>query len=252
MARVGSSWGVNRGSHGGYQLALLLRAAIAVEDSDAVPISISAYFLQPVHPGVVSVMVTPERRGSSVSVWLVRLLDNDRPLSVALISFTRRFTSLDAPHASRPDVPLPDTLPLIDRTVHRAPYLDNWELRPCLDGDATSACCVVGGWVRLAAAEPVDSCVIAAMADAWPPAIYAMPHGPVMLPTLNMTVQFRAQPAAQWDYCLARFRSTHAHGGLVEEDGEIWDRHGVLLAQSRQLMFALDPSLDEPLRHSTS
>jgi acyl-CoA thioesterase len=35
------------------------------------------------------------------------------------------------------------------------------------------------------------------------------------------------------------FRSQTARDGFVEEDGEIWTRDGVLLAQSRQLALLI-------------
>jgi acyl-CoA thioesterase len=56
---------------------------------------------------------------------------------------------------------------------------------------------------------------------------------------VDLTIHFRAElplvRAAPEDWCLAVFRSRLAVGGFVEEDGEVWSRDGVLLAQSRQL-----------------
>jgi acyl-CoA thioesterase len=57
----------------------------------------------------------------------------------------------------------------------------------------------------------------------------------VQVPTVDLTIHFRDEPAPVHDWCLARFVSRHASHGFVEEDGEIWSRDGRLLAQSRQL-----------------
>ena len=83
---------------------------------------------------------------------------------------------------------------------------------------------------------------MAAYTDAWPPAVFsssdlgAIAHG---VPTVDLTIHFRAQlplPGARPDdFALVVFRSREARDGFVEEDGEVWSRDGVLLAQSRQL-----------------
>jgi len=41
------------------------------------------------------------------------------------------------------------------------------------------------------------------------------------------------------DFYLGVFRSRTLAGGFAEEDGEIWTRGGVLLAQSRQLAMLI-------------
>jgi acyl-CoA thioesterase len=52
-------------------------------------------------------------------------------------------------------------------------------------------------------------------------------------PTLEMTTHVRAMPAPGWLRC--RFTTRFVTGGLLEEDGEIWDQSGRLVALSRQL-----------------
>ncbi len=43
------------------------------------------------------------------------------------------------------------------------------------------------------------------------------------------------------------FRSRFVHDGLLDEDGEIWDSTGVLVAQSRQLALVPRPARDRSL-----
>ena len=84
--------------------------------------------------------------------------------------------------------------------------------------------------------------MVTALTDAWPPAVFSyaeMGTIPGGVPTVDLTVHFRAPlpppESGEHDWVLAVFRSREARQGFVEEDGEIWSRGGVLLAQSRQL-----------------
>lgn len=51
--------------------------------------------------------------------------------------------------------------------------------------------------------------------------------------TIELTVHVRARPAPGWLAC--RVATRHVVGGYHEEDFEIWDSDGRLVAQSRQL-----------------
>ena len=63
------------------------------------------------------------------------------------------------------------------------------------------------------------------------------------VPTIDLTVHFRAslplKGAKAEDYYLAVFRAREAREGFFEEDGEIWSRDGILMAQSRQLAILM-------------
>ena len=84
--------------------------------------------------------------------------------------------------------------------------------------------------------------------DAWLPSPFTRLTGPVPAPTVDLTIHFRDPAAAArvgaGEPVLARFRSTTSAGGYFEEDGEMWSRDGVLLAQSRQLAL-LFPAAEE-------
>ena len=104
---------------------------------------------------------------------------------------------------------------------------------------------VTGGWLRFADPQPLDAPALAMYADAWLPSPLPLLNGPALAPTVDPTLHFRAPAAAAEiadEPVLAVFRSSTSAGGLFEEDGELWSRDGVLLAQSRQLALLLaDP-----------
>ena len=53
------------------------------------------------------------------------------------------------------------------------------------------------------------------------------------VPTLEMTTHVRGVPEPGWLRC--KFTTRFITGGVLEEDGEVWDASGRLVAQSRQL-----------------
>ena len=61
------------------------------------------------------------------------------------------------------------------------------------------------------------------------------------MPTIDLTIHFRAAPSRQPGWVLAQFRTTMAAEGYLEEDGEVWSEDGRLLAQSRQLAVVVSP-----------
>ena len=143
-----------------------------------------------------------------------------------------------------PQVPGPNHY--VAREVPReAPAIAHrWDTRwaigiPPVPGLPRGARAIAGGWIRLPEHRAVDALVAAAITDGWVPPTFSRVEEPVVVPTVDLTIHFRARvplpgadPAAP---VLARFRSTTARDGFFEEDGELWAPDGTLLAQSRQL-----------------
>jgi acyl-CoA thioesterase len=73
------------------------------------------------------------------------------------------------------------------------------------------------------------------MSDAWLPPVFSKVDHPLAVPTIDLTVHFRALPEDPLDHCFVVFDSPLAQGGYLVEHGRILDRRGRLLAESRQL-----------------
>jgi acyl-CoA thioesterase len=91
----------------------------------------------------------------------------------------------------------------------------------------------VAGWFRLRDGEPVDTLSLLVAVDAFPPTVFFANLPIAWVPTLELTTHVRARPAPGWLAC--SFATRFITGGFLEEDGEVWDATGRLVAQSRQL-----------------
>jgi len=77
------------------------------------------------------------------------------------------------------------------------------------------------------------------VADAFPPPVFNTDLPVAWVPTVELTVHIRGSAAPGPPRC--SFRSRFVHDGLLDEDGEIWDSTGTLIAQSRQLALMPRP-----------
>lgn len=97
----------------------------------------------------------------------------------------------------------------------------------------------VSGWFKLRDEPVVDTLGLLVAVDAFPPTIFnaSLPVG--WTPTVELTAHVRARPAPGWLRCV--FTTRFVTGGFIEEDGEVWDDTGTLVAQSRQLALLPRP-----------
>jgi hypothetical protein len=97
---------------------------------------------------------------------------------------------------------------------------------------------VVQGWLRMADPRPPDPILLLLAVDALPPVTFDLGL-PGWAPTLELTAHVRARPVPGW--LRVRHATRNLAGGLLEEDAEVWDAAGRLVAQSRQLARAPRP-----------
>ncbi len=238
--RIDRGWWVGRGPNGGYVAALVLRALAASVDADRAPRSLTIHYTAPPAEGPVRIEARVERVGRSLSTVSGRVVQGDRVLALALAAFSKPRAGPRFDGIAMPEVAPPEACSTFSSLI---PIHDRYDYRFAVGAPPGSGAerALTGGWIRSAEPRIADAPLIAAFTDAWPPALFAWVKqrdglGPV--PTVDLTIHFRCElplaDAAPDAFYLAVFRSHFADQGFVEEDGEVWSRNGVLLAQSRQ------------------
>lgn len=89
-------------------------------------------------------------------------------------------------------------------------------------------------WVRFADGREADLYALPLLVDSTAPSVLELG---MTSTTVQLTVHLRAHPAPGWLACRAAAR--FVSGGYHEEDFEVWDSAGRLVAQSRQLAMIL-------------
>jgi len=246
-AAVAEGWDIAGNANGGYLLALAARAlSDATGRSD--PATATAHYLAPATAGPVTITTEVLKAGKRFTTASARIDGPDRPLLAVLASFTD--LSDGAPSVERidsapPELPDPaDCIPTVSDDGFPKPFMNHVELRlhPDDSGFATGAPSgepLVRGWFRLPDSEPVDTLALLCAVDAFPPTAFNAALPVAWTPTLELTAHVRARPKPGWLRC--QFRSRFVSAGFLEEDGEVWDAAGRLVAQSRQLALVPRP-----------
>jgi acyl-CoA thioesterase len=90
----------------------------------------------------------------------------------------------------------------------------------------------IRGWLRMPDGREPDPLLLLLAVDAMPPVAFDL-GASGWAPTLELTAHVRARPAPGWLQIVTSSRNKA--GGFLEEDAEVWDSTGRLVAQSRQL-----------------
>ncbi|MGN6576839.1 MAG: thioesterase family protein [Nocardioides sp.] len=251
-AELGTGWQIGAGVNGGMLLATMgsaLRAAFA-EDAHPDPVAISAYYLSASRPGPATLRTQVLRRGRSMTTGEVSLVQQQDGAEVERVRALATYGDLgDLPDdvrttATPPDMPPPEQC--VSSSMAPPDFMEQASLLERLDLRLDPACVgwavgepsgrgVLQGWLRLADGREPDPLMLLLAVDALPPVTFDLG----MLgwtPTLELSVHLRARPAPGW--LAVTHRTRNYAGGLLEEDAEVWDSAGRLVAQSRQLARA--------------
>ncbi|MDJ0954643.1 MAG: thioesterase family protein [Acidimicrobiia bacterium] len=236
-ADIEPGWDIVGNANGGYLMAIAARAA-AMAAGGRLPATATAHFVAPGRPGPASIDVQVHKAGRRFTTVGATLADDERPLLAFLGSFADAAlpaSSVTRIEAAPPDIPPPEEcVPIEPTESFPPPFMGKVELRlHPEDASFTSGVPRFRGWFRLRNGEPIDSFGLLVAVDAFPPTVFAAQLPIAWTPTLELTAHIRAVPEPGWLRCL--FTTRFISGGYLEEDGEVWDASGRLVAQSRQL-----------------
>ena len=239
--KIDDAWSGPPGPNGGYIAALLLGAIRSrIDDRSRAPRSITIHYLRPPLAGEVEIAVEIERSGRTASTATARMSQAGKQTCLAICVLVGEIESAAEWSEPAPEVPPPDQVDRVDAAELTPRIFEQLDFRPLFGSPPFSGGerALAGGWLRTRSPSPLGPELLALYADAWWPAPFARVEAPLLAPTLELTIHFRAAAPAgggEHPFVLTRFVSATSAEGFFEEDGQIWSEDGTLLAQSRQL-----------------
>jgi Acyl-CoA thioesterase C-terminal domain/Acyl-CoA thioesterase N-terminal domain len=250
--------------NGGVLMATVLRAVLDCSPHPH-PVATSANFLRVPQLAAAEVHVSWLKQGKTASTARAALVQDGQILDTTITTGTL----LAGPAAAGPgaassgegDGAEPASSQLLDWTGERPPIADiadcvdlgSWPGTVAADGTAGFAAHVevlldpactgwrqhepsgvpeMRGYVRLREHRDPDALMLALAVDALPPVVFGL-GATGWAPTVELTWHMRAVPVPGPLQVAARCR--HVSGGWFDEEAEVWDAAGRLVAQSRQL-----------------
>lgn len=237
-AAVREGWDILGNANGGYLMALAARAM--QETAGRPPLTLTGHYLRPAPVGSCEIATTVVRSGRRMATVSATLSMDGQPTLALLGTFGEQ-----SPGGASMQMSEPVELPPFEQCA--APPSEVDEMLPALTRQVDirinptelgfragepSGSPTISGWFDLLD-EPIDALSLLLATDAFPPPVLNSGLPFAWVPTVELTAHIRGVPEPGPLRCA--FRSRFIHDGLLEEDGEIWDSTGALVAQSRQL-----------------
>ena len=242
-AELDAGWKVAGAINGGYLLGIVGRALRSLGPKTPDPLVISTFYLGPSADGPADISIRTLREGRSTASYSVDLSQNGVPTIAAMATMGNLGELPDdvATTATPPQLPPPeeciDAAEASEKFHKSAPIIDRFDMRldPATAGFAVgkpSGRGLLQGWIRLVDGTDPDPLSLLTFLDAFPPVMFDLGRFN-WAPTMELTAHLRALPAPGW--ISAKISTRNIAGGMFEEDCELWDSAGRLVAQSRQL-----------------
>jgi acyl-CoA thioesterase len=241
-------WDIGDKPNGGYVIAFATRAIAQALPKHPHPFTVTAHYLRPAEHGETFVDIEIVRTGRKLATATASLHQGGKEKIRVIATFG------DLGEANGPTVVAgaPPELPPIEDCVSRNKaaegfsisqigYRTDTVMHPAtgwLKGEPNGTA-TISSWIRFADGREPDVWSLPFFADALPPAVFEVLTESVWVPTIELTVHVRAVPSPGW--LRAVMTTRFLMDGYFEEDGEIWDSTGRMVAQSRQLGMLFRP-----------
>lgn len=228
-------WAIGGRPNGGYLLAIVARAACETVETSH-PLAVSAHYLRAPSAGAAEVRTESVRRGRRVSTSRATLSQNDKPCLDALVtSGVLNDVQADWSSVPAPTMPPPQDCVPASGSGFEVELFTHTELRidpatapfPTPTGEP-----LIRFWFRLADDSPPDVFSVLLAGDSGPPTVFNLGRFG-WAPTVELTVLLRGLPSAGWLQVETRARLLT--DGWFDEESQVWDSAGRLVAQARQL-----------------
>jgi acyl-CoA thioesterase len=229
--------------NGGVLMATVLRAVLD-SSPHPYPVATSAHFLRVPRPEPAQVQVAWLKQGKTAATARASLIQDDVPVLEATI--TTGALGQAGGDGGLSWTGEPPLLPPIEECVGFGKLADSTRfagfaaqvdlrLDPATTGwlrGQAAGTPEMRGYFRLREDRDADAYLLALAVDALPPVVFGL--GAVgWAPTVELTWYMRAVPAP--GVLLVAARSRHVSSGWFDEEAEVWDSAGRLVAQSRQI-----------------
>jgi len=235
---ITGNWSINGVPNGGYLMAILANGMIQAGQMKSTPI-ITANFLNRCEPGDAEVLIEKMSASRQFSRFQAKLQQSGKEKIRAFGTFANENNEcvLESYEVPAPEIAelekcisvpeIPDYTLFSQLDVRLDPACAGWMSGKLSDRSESK------GWIKFKKDRSLDALSILLIADSFPPAVLASQGVVAWVPTIEFTLNIRNMPASDWLKCF--FRTRFITCGLLEEDGEIWDQNGNLIAISRQI-----------------
>jgi acyl-CoA thioesterase II len=241
---VPSSWEQGRTLYGGMSASLVYQAMREVVDAEKVMRSLSTNFIGPIEAdSEFSIIVEVLREGKNVTQVVGRVVQDNKVALMSQASFglaRQSKVNISDPLQHNMDYPQqPNLIPQIPKVTPR--FLDNFDLAQSKGGlpftgknDSD-----IHGWMRFK--EPpsdFSDAHLIALIDIWPPTVLQILSSPAMASTMSWNLEFihPHQNISGRDWFAYQAHTRQAADGYAHTEANIWDKHGTLVAISRQVV----------------